>query len=87
MSRTAVPLTDALIRRTNPAAKMVKLFDGLGLYLDGRSVNACEDKQYKGLKPKFTVKDGFGLKASVSGGGQLTIAGGGQASGGCSCGG
>jgi RHS repeat-associated protein len=52
----------------------------------GRSVNSCEEKTYMDMKPKFTVKDGFGLKASASAGGQLTIAGGGQASGGCTCG-
>lgn len=34
MPKIAVPLTDALIRRTKPAAKMVILFDGLGLYLE-----------------------------------------------------
>lgn len=52
----------------------------------GRIVNACDSDTYGGVKPKFSIKDSTGLKASASAGGQITLAGGGQARGECSCG-
>ena len=52
----------------------------------GRTINACENRQYQGIKSKLSVKDGIALKASVSGGGQFSLSGGGKASGDCTCG-
>jgi RHS repeat-associated protein len=52
----------------------------------GRNENSCSSSEYGGVNPKGSFKDGIGMKASVSGGGQLTISGGGSAAGGCTCG-
>ncbi len=52
----------------------------------GRNTNSCGSSDYGGVKPKASIKDSFGLKASASFGGQLTLAGGGSATGGCTCG-
>lgn len=51
----------------------------------GRNTNSCSAEEYRGITPKGTFKDSIGMKASVSGGGQLTIGGGGSAVGGCTC--
>jgi RHS repeat-associated protein len=51
----------------------------------GRNENSCGSSEYRDIKPKGSFKDGIGMKASVSGGGQLTLTGGGTPSGGCSC--
>lgn len=52
----------------------------------GRNENSCTSSDYRGVKAKATFKDSIGLKASASFGGQLTLAGGGSATGGCTCG-
>jgi RHS repeat-associated protein len=52
----------------------------------GRNTNSCGSADYSGVKPKASMKDSFGLKASASVGGQLTLAGGGSATGGFTCG-
>ena len=49
------------------------------------NTNSCGSQDYRGITPKATLKDSIGMKASVSGGGQLTIGGGGSAVGGCTC--
>jgi uncharacterized protein RhaS with RHS repeats len=51
----------------------------------GTNTSSCSSSDYKDVKPKSSFKDGFGMKASVSGGGQFTVTGGGTPSGGCSC--
>jgi hypothetical protein len=51
----------------------------------GRNEHSYGSSEYRDIKPKDSFKDGIGMKASVSGGGQLTLTGGGTPSGGCSC--
>jgi hypothetical protein len=53
----------------------------------GRNANSCSNEAYGGLTKNATLKDAAtGINASVSGGGQLTLSGGGSAQGGCTCG-
>jgi hypothetical protein len=52
----------------------------------GRNENSCGSTPYGDVKPKGSFKDGIGMKGSASFGGQLTLAGGGSAVGGCTCG-
>ena len=51
----------------------------------GTNTNSCSSQDYRGITPKATFKDSIGMKGGVSGGGQLTIGGGGSAVGGCTC--
>lgn len=54
----------------------------------GRNANSCSNDLYRGVTKSGSLKDpGAGYSASVSGGGQLTLSGGGSAQGGCTCGG
>lgn len=54
----------------------------------GRNANSCGIDLYGGLSKSATAKDKIsGVSAGVSGGGQLTLSGGGTAQGGCTCGG
>lgn len=53
----------------------------------GRSANSCSNDLYGSLTKNGGAKDQVGgYNASVSGGGQLTLSGGGSAQGGCTCG-
>lgn len=52
----------------------------------GRNENSCTSSQYGDVKLKLPIKDSIGMKASASFGGQFTLAGGGSAAGGCTCG-
>ena len=53
----------------------------------GRNANSCSNDLYRGVTPSGGLKDAAtGFNASVSGGGQLTLSGGGNAQGGCTCG-
>jgi uncharacterized protein RhaS with RHS repeats len=53
----------------------------------GRNANSCSNDLYGGLTKNGGAKDQVsGYNASVSGGGQLTLSGGGSAQGGCTCG-
>jgi hypothetical protein len=51
----------------------------------GRTVNSCSGDAYGGVSGKAAIKDGFGVKASTSAGGQISFGGGGSATGGCTC--
>ena len=54
----------------------------------GRNANSCSNDIYRGVTKNGGLKDAAtGFNASVSGGGQFTLSGGGSAQGGCSCGG
>ncbi|WP_158289087.1 RHS repeat-associated core domain-containing protein [Rubrivivax albus] len=54
----------------------------------GRNANSCSNDLYRGVTKNASLKDvATGINASVSGGGQLTLSGGGSAQGGCTCGG
>ena len=54
----------------------------------GRNENSCSNDLYRGVTKSGSLKDpGIGYSASVSGGAQLTLSGGGSAQGGCTCGG
>ena len=53
----------------------------------GRNANSCSNDLYGGLTKNGVAKDQVsGYNASASGGGQLTLSGGGSAQGGCTCG-
>lgn len=54
----------------------------------GSNANSCSKSDYGGLTKNGGLKDQIsGVSATVSGGGQLTLSGGGSAQGGCTCGG
>ena len=53
----------------------------------GRNANSCDKEAYGGLTKSATLKDtANGINATASGGGQVTLSGGGSAQGGCTCG-